>query len=480
MTQSSDHSWECASEAMAVQLQTDACQKLLAELPKEQRDILLAPYLKPSVPIPNTSLDKSSASHVPRSLIKNSSQRVRDAAKSGSSSRKRRQTDHADDIDPEFQDDPYSSLQNSSQTKRDKSYKTLPVFVQNSLSVEIKQNPKKLNEVLNELKPGVKISNIFVCRSGDIKLTPSSPHVENILRQPWPQDKFGAIKPRLPKENTANQEVVISNIPTCITKDEIRENLKAKMIDPKDIFRFNKKGSNEPSVNVKISLSSKNDKEQLLKEGFFIYNQHFRIIESKPLPVITQCFKCQKFNHSFFQCKAEKSTCLRCSDSHRLSECTIAKENAKCINCKGNHVASYKGCPIYKQEVAKKQELDKKAAEDKKSFAKVVNSSQKNISQTKDDHLHIIACLAESLSELVAHFKQSLETAKAPDEMRPFSIVSKAALRHLHIDVSPHDLIAKTLCLTPVISQEKNSFIGLSNPPGDPHSSSGQNHSNSI
>ena len=163
MTQSSDHSWECASEAMAVQLQTDACQKLLAELPKEQRDILLAPYLKPSVPIPNTSLDKSSASHVPRSLIKNSSQRVRDAAKSGSSSRKRRQTDHADDIDPEFQDDPYSSLQNSSQTKRDKSYKTLPVFVQNSLSVEIKQNPKKLNEVLNELKPGVKISNIFVC-----------------------------------------------------------------------------------------------------------------------------------------------------------------------------------------------------------------------------------------------------------------------------------------------------------------------------
>ena len=448
MSHTNNLNWDSASETMALQMQTDACQKLLAELPKEQRDILLAPYLKPAV----TTQGSSTTQHASRNLTKATSQRVKDSAGSGSRSRKRRQPVHADEENQTPIDEQTSSSQSRSQSNGEKTYKMLNVFLQNSFSAEIKQNPKKLNDVLKELKPEAKISNIFVCRSGDIKLTPSSPHDENILRQPWSQDKYGPIKPRLPKENTANQEVVITNIPVCITKDEIRESLKTKMIDPKDIFRFNKKGSSDPSVNVKVSLSSKSEKDQLLKEGFFIYSQHFRVVESKPMPTVLQCFKCQKFGHSFFQCKAENSTCLRCSGSHRLSECSSAKENAKCNNCKGDHAASFKGCPIYKQEVAKKQEAEKKAAENKKSFAKIVTPSPQG---TNDDQLSIIACLAESLSELVDHFKHCLSNAESPDEMHPFSIVSKAARKHLKIDVSPNDLIVKTFKLSPNLTPEK-------------------------
>lgn len=440
MSHTNDPTWSNAGETMALEMTTEACKKLLAELPKEQRDILLAPYLKSAV----TTQGSSASQHASRNLNKATSQRVKDTAGSGSRSRKRRQPVHADEENQKPIDDQTSSSQSNSQLNGAKSYKTLNVFLQNNLSADIKQNPKRLNDVLKELKPEAKIANIFVCRSGDIKLTPSTPHDENILRQPWPQDKYGPIKPRLPKENTANQEVVITNIPVCITKDEIRESLKTKMIDPKDIFRFNKKGSSDPSVNVKVNLSSKSEKDQLLKEGFFIYSQHFRVVESKPIPVILQCFKCQKFGHSFFQCKAENSTCLRCSGSHRLSECSSAKENAKCINCKGGHAASFKGCPVYKQEVAKKQEEEKKAAETKKSFAKIVTPPTQ---RTENDQLSIIACLAESLSELVDHFKHCLNTAEAPDEMHPFSIVSKAASRHLKIDVSPNDLIVKVLKL---------------------------------
>ncbi|EDV94001.1 GH11530 [Drosophila grimshawi] len=38
-----------------------------------------------------------------------------------------------------------------------------------------------------------------------------------------------------------------------------------------------------------------------------------------------------------------------CAGSHATTTCSKGKEiEATCANCKGSHVASYKGCPIYK------------------------------------------------------------------------------------------------------------------------------------
>ncbi|GFV15995.1 PRE_C2HC domain-containing protein [Trichonephila clavipes] len=63
---------------------------------------------------------------------------------------------------------------------------------------------------------------------------------------------------------------------------------------------------------------------------------------------VTQCYSCQKFNHTADNCRLTPR-CLKCGENHQTRECGIQKvEQAFCINCqKFGHMANYAGCPLY-------------------------------------------------------------------------------------------------------------------------------------
>ncbi|GFW56125.1 putative RNA-directed DNA polymerase from transposon X-element [Trichonephila clavipes] len=63
---------------------------------------------------------------------------------------------------------------------------------------------------------------------------------------------------------------------------------------------------------------------------------------------VTQCYSCQKFNHTSDNCRLTPR-CLKCGENHQTRECGIHKvEQAFCINCqKFGHMANYAGCPLY-------------------------------------------------------------------------------------------------------------------------------------
>ena len=442
----------------------ELCQGFLEQLPEKQRDLLLAPYLSkysktpyatasPSTPStiapsPAPSTASLSAPANSASQAKNTSERSpRGRAKGSpsgrlkqrtaqSGSRKRRQINHADH-------EPMDTLQpKTTETE----YETVPVFLQNSLPAEIRNNPKELQNVLKLLKPEATFKNVTVCRSGDIKIVASTPHDENILRQAWVNhETHGQFKPRLPKEKTANHETTILNLPTCITNKEIEDELKESLLSPKDIYRFNKKGTQEPSRNVKVTFGSKTEKESFIATGFFIYSQHFKVVENKPLPTVLQCYKCQKFGHNFFECKEAASTCLRCGGDHRLTSCTIQREQAKCANCLQNHAANYKGCQSYKEAVknAKESEVNKPRST---SYASVAHTSVPLKPEA------ILACLAECLSELVSLMKTSMSKSEPLDDMAPFKIVSSAAARHMNVHFDAKDIFLKAMSPSPTPS----------------------------
>lgn len=427
----------------------DLCKSFLAQLPEEQRQVLLSPYLSKSnensAPQPKPTPDCINE-HSPRDRNRptpNGRQKLR-ATQSGS--RKRRQVNHADEnieTDKPTSANGQASSKGPSVLFSQKEYPTVPVFLQNNLAGDIKDNPKRLCEVIQLLKPEAKIQSVSICRSGDLKLIAVSPHDENILRQPWADhETFGKFKPRLPKEKTVNQEVTILNLPTCISNKEIQENLKERFITPKDIFRFNKKGSNEPSRNVKVTLGSKQEKDHLLSHGFGIYHQNFKVVENKPLPKVLQCFKCQKFGHNFFECREPESTCVRCGGSHRHTSCITQKDHAKCANCSGNHAANYKGCTKYKEAVENAKKIEK-AKQAPSTYAASVQSNKQPNTES------LLACLAECLSELASLFKNSIEKGEAMDDMAPFSIVSHAAARHFDIKITNNDLFLKGICPSP-------------------------------
>ena len=63
------------------------------------------------------------------------------------------------------------------------------------------------------------------------------------------------------------------------------------------------------------------------------------------IPNPLHCFQCQKFGHGRDSCKG-KAICFRCGqDGH--DNC---QNPAKCINCKGDHPATSKDCPVWKKE----------------------------------------------------------------------------------------------------------------------------------
>lgn len=61
-----------------------------------------------------------------------------------------------------------------------------------------------------------------------------------------------------------------------------------------------------------------------------------------------RCFRCQKLGHTSLGCNA-KEKCLICSKEHNRKDCNATPEQYKCANCRGNHVANSKQCPLIKK-----------------------------------------------------------------------------------------------------------------------------------
>lgn len=66
-----------------------------------------------------------------------------------------------------------------------------------------------------------------------------------------------------------------------------------------------------------------------------------------------QCHRCQKFGHSKNNCR-RSFVCLKCAGGHPTTVCNKPRNTSgMCANCNGEHIASFKGCPMFKSERAK-------------------------------------------------------------------------------------------------------------------------------
>ncbi|GFX25664.1 nucleic-acid-binding protein from transposon X-element [Trichonephila clavipes] len=82
---------------------------------------------------------------------------------------------------------------------------------------------------------------------------------------------------------------------------------------------------------------------------------------------VTQCYKCQQFNHTASNCHI-KPKCLKCGEPHQTTDCKIDKvETMYCVNCEAyGHMANYSKCPLYPKP--------RKGASIKPNYTSMVNS----------------------------------------------------------------------------------------------------------
>lgn len=105
----------------------------------------------------------------------------------------------------------------------------------------------------------------------------------------------------------------------------------------------------QPTNAFKVDLvPEKNNKEVLKITKLGTYK--VTIEEPNRTQYIIQCRKCQEYGHGYDTCKSQSYVCFKCAEPHPSNECTKPRNvNGKCANCKGAHVAIFRGCPIYKE-----------------------------------------------------------------------------------------------------------------------------------
>ena len=69
----------------------------------------------------------------------------------------------------------------------------------------------------------------------------------------------------------------------------------------------------------------------------------YKVEEFRTPISVQQCYNCQCLGHSAKKCRS-KTKCLICGEDHHHEGCPNKEtKQAKCANCNGPHVASYKG-----------------------------------------------------------------------------------------------------------------------------------------
>ncbi|GFX92732.1 nucleic-acid-binding protein from transposon X-element [Trichonephila clavipes] len=141
-------------------------------------------------------------------------------------------------------------------------------------------------------------------------------------------------------------KVVIKGLPKDTKTQEIHQDLLDLGFTVDRVSQFTGRITNEPLPVFLITLPRNIDNAKIFKVNKLAFIT--AIIEGYESKGVTQCYKCQKFNHTASNCHI-KPRCLKCGEAHQTAECQIQKvENMYCINCKTyGHMANYSKCPLF-------------------------------------------------------------------------------------------------------------------------------------
>ncbi|GFX21846.1 nucleic-acid-binding protein from transposon X-element [Trichonephila clavipes] len=141
-------------------------------------------------------------------------------------------------------------------------------------------------------------------------------------------------------------KLVIKGLPKDTKTQEIHQDLIDLGFTVDRVSQLTGRITNQPLPVFLVTLPRNIDNAKIFKINKLAYITI--AIEGYESKGVTQCYQCQKFNHTASNCHI-KPRCLKCGEAHQTSECQIQKvENMYCINCKTyGHMANYSKCPLF-------------------------------------------------------------------------------------------------------------------------------------
>ena len=169
-------------------------------------------------------------------------------------------------------------------------------------------------------------------------------------------------------------------MPTKCTNDEFKQILDHNKIKHVKAERMKSRRDGRSLQMFQIGLSNHAKPEAIISNNITCPQTGiiFQVEEFRAPISVQQCYNCENFGLSAKNCKA-KIKCVICGEGHSHKGCPNGgKKQPKCANCKGPHVANYKGCPAYKKQVFHQPVVD-----NQKSHASILKQNSAPASTTQ-------------------------------------------------------------------------------------------------
>lgn len=173
------------------------------------------------------------------------------------------------------------------------------------------------------------------------------------------------LKASIPARSTETTGV-IKNVPSYMSNKSIYDAIHSSR-DVVSVRRFMRRVRDEdgnsvlqPTQAVALTFAC-----PTLPDSVDINSWFFEV--SPYTPPVIQCLKCLRYGHIGKFCKNTQK-CSICTGDHHYKECKSDSNEAKCLNCKGNHIAISAQCPIKKSKIE-----DNKKAHTKVGFSALFN-----------------------------------------------------------------------------------------------------------
>lgn len=251
---------------------------------------------------------------------------------------------------------------------------------------------------------------------------------------------------RLMLEDKRATRGVISVIPTIVTTDEIKENVKgAKVLEVKRL-KANRNGEKFDSLSVMIKFE-----EPVLPNKIYIGYMSYEVRPFIPPPL--RCYKCQKYGHIAAVCKG-KQRCGRCAGEHEYGKC---EEGArlKCCNCEGEHASAYRGCEAGKKAAEVQRIRVSQGMSYAEAVKKVVTTQQDptKIMRVESSNRSCGGCtkikedaLIVSKNEFVLFMVEVINcSAQRRSKTEKIKIIVKAAEKYLNIKGLSWEIVKEVL-----------------------------------
>jgi hypothetical protein len=135
---------------------------------------------------------------------------------------------------------------------------------------------------------------------------------------------------------------VIKGVSDDFTDFFIQNQTKANSV--KRYLKRDENGDLIPTSTVQLDFSHDYQPPHAVRIGAAQY----KMFDYIPRPM--QCRRCFQFGHTEKFCRQANSNCAFCaSPSHDIANCNKKAQKPICKNCKGNHEANSKSCPVYKE-----------------------------------------------------------------------------------------------------------------------------------